>query len=416
MHPDLIEMAFKYKTPLYVYYKNRIEENVKKYYSAFGKYEKFKLLYAYKANTNIAICGMLHKLGLGADVVSGGELYTARVLGLNPEDVIFTSSAKSCEELIDAINFNCVINIDSFEEICFIEELLKKSDCINKKPNVSFRINPAVNPHTHDKIATGVKESKFGISLGEASEDYRTAKEKNFNIAGIHAHIGSQINETEPYVEEAEKIMGLAYDLKKQEIKLKFIDLGGGLGIDYLHIEDGKKDIYEPKYLAEAILPVIEKGCLKLGYSPELWLEPGRSIVGNSGVLLTKVVSVKKTPYRKFINVDSGFNVLIRPAMYGAYHHAVNLSREAETSEKSDIAGNLCESGDIIAKDRGIEAERGDIIAILDTGAYGFSMSSNYNSRPKPAEVLITEKEDVLIRKREEYENLLIGQKMSLHP
>jgi len=431
---DLIELARKYKTPLYVYYKDLIEENVKKYYSAFKRYKKFKLLYAYKANTNIAICEMLHKLGLGADVVSGGELYIARLLGLNPEEVIFTSNAKSDEELIDAINFNCVINIDSFDEIYCIEELLKKNNNTNtKKPNISFRINPSVNPHTHDKIATGVKESKFGIPIEEAFDAYKIAKEKNFNIVGIHTHIGSQINETEPFIEASEKIMDVVYDLKKLEIKLKFIDLGGGLGIDYFHTEDEKEDEkediqnpkkevnqYDPKYLAEAILPVIEEKSLKLKYTPELWLEPGRSIVGNAGVLLTKVVSIKKTPYKKFINVDAGFNDLIRPAMYDAYHHVINLNRKIKTNtnEKFHIAGNLCESGDIIAKDRVIEAEKGDILAVLDTGAYGFSMSSNYNSRPKPAEVIITKKDNVLkeilIRKRESYESMLIGQQMNL--
>lgn len=424
MQKDLIELADKYKTPLYIYYRSKIEENVRKYYSAFKKYEKFKLFYAYKANTSIAICEILHKLGAGADVVSGGELYTAKFLGVNPDDVIFTSSAKTDEELIDAINFNCVINIDSFEEIYCIENLLK-NNLRDKKPKISFRINPAVNPHTHDKIATGVKESKFGISLEEAVEAYRIAKEKNFYIMGIHAHIGSQITEVEPYVEEAEKIMSIVDNLKELNIKLNFIDLGGGLGIDYLHEtrnQSNEKEVYEPKQLAEAILPVIERWNRKLGYVPELWLEPGRSIVANAGVLLTKVVSIKKNPYKKFINVDSGFNVLIRPAMYGAYHHIINLSNEITSSnEKFDVAGNLCESGDIIGRERNIEAKKGDILAILDAGSYGFSMSSNYNSRLKPAEVLITDNDednkknkDVLIRRREKYEDLLIGQNLKI--
>lgn len=401
----LFEIVKKYKTPTYVYFEEIIKENVKKYFEAFSKYKKFKLLYAYKANSNFEILKILKNLNLGADVVSGGELYMAKKLNINPENVIFTSNGKTDDEIIDALNFNCIINIDGFEEIEIIDEISKK---LNKKPKISFRINPEVNPHTHDKIATGVKESKFGININQAIDAYAKAKEKNFEILGIHSHIGSQITEAEPFIEEAEKISNLVLKIKKElNINLKFVDLGGGLGIDYYHENEHKK-ILTQEELANSIIPIIENLNENLGYMIELYLEPGRSIVGNAGVLLTKVLSIKQTPYKKFINVDTGFNHLIRPSMYGSYHKIINLNNPIEGNDLFDIAGNLCESGDILGKDRKIIAKRNDILMIMDVGAYGFSMSSNYNSKLKPAEILITEDNKIkVIREREKYENLI---------
>ncbi|PKP55414.1 MAG: diaminopimelate decarboxylase [Candidatus Altiarchaeales archaeon HGW-Altiarchaeales-2] len=284
----------------------------------------------------------------------------AKYTGVNPRDVIFTSNGKTDESIEFALNFGCTINIDGFEEIEIIDEISKRLD---KKPKISFRINPEVNPHTHDKIATGVKESKFGINIRQVIEAYKLARQKNFEILGIHCHIGSQITEIEPFIEETEKISKIVMDLHDIGINLKFVDLGGGLGIDYLH--DGNYNGLTYDDLANGIIPIIENLNKGLGYEIELILEPGRSIVGNAGILLTKVLSIKRTPYKKFINVDAGFNDLIRPAMYDAYHKILNLSNLSDSDDVFDIAGNLCESGDILGKNRKIAAKRNDVLAIL---------------------------------------------------
>ncbi|MDI6730327.1 MAG: diaminopimelate decarboxylase [Candidatus Altarchaeum sp.] len=395
----LLEISEKFGTPTYVYFEEILRENVQKYFDAFNNYGKFKLMYAYKANTNIEICKILKNLNVGADVVSAGELYIAKHIGLNSNDVIFTSNGKTDESIEFALNFGCIINIDEFEEIEIIDEISKR---LAKKPKISFRINPEVNPHTHDKIATGVKESKFGINIRQAIDAYKMARQKGFEILGIHCHIGSQITEIEPFIEETEKICEILRNLHKIGINLKFVDLGGGLGIDYLH--DRNYNGLTHNLLANGILPLIENLNEKLGYDVELIFEPGRSIVGDVGVLLTKVLSIKRTPYKKFINVDAGFNDLIRPAMYDAYHKILNLNDLSEGNEIFEIAGNLCESGDIFGKNRRIAANRNDILAILDTGAYGFSMSSNYNSMPKPVEILIgKDKKIKMLREREKF-------------
>ncbi len=399
----LSEISEKFKTPTYVYFEEILQENVQKYRDAFKNYKKFRQMYAYKANTNPAICKILKNLNVGADCVSEGELHMAKYTGVNPRDVIFTSNGKTDESIEFALNFGCTINIDGFEEIEIIDEISKRLD---KKPKISFRINPEVNPHTHDKIATGVKESKFGINIRQVIEAYKLARQKNFEILGIHCHIGSQITEIEPFIEETEKISKIVMDLHDIGINLKFVDLGGGLGIDYLH--DGNYNGLTYDDLANGIIPIIENLNKGLGYEIELILEPGRSIVGNAGILLTKVLSIKRTPYKKFINVDAGFNDLIRPAMYDAYHKILNLSNLSDSDDVFDIAGNLCESGDILGKNRKIAAKRNDVLAILDTGAYGFSMSSNYNSTLKPAEILIGKDKKVkLLRGREKFSALI---------
>ncbi len=399
----LLEISEKFGTPTYVYFEEILRENVQKYFDAFNNYKEFKLMYAYKANTNPEICKILKNLNVGADAVSLGELYAAKSLGLNPENVIFTSNGKTDEGLEFALNFGCIINIDGFEEIEITDEIAKRLD---KKPKISFRINPEVNPHTHDKIATGVKESKFGINIGQAIEAYKLAREKNFEILGIHCHIGSQITEIEPFIEETKKISKIAMDLHDIGINLNFVDLGGGLGIDYLH--DGNYNGLTHNRLANGIIMFIENLNKNLGYEVELILEPGRSIVGNAGVLLTKVLSIKRTPYKKFINVDAGFNDLIRPAMYDAYHKILNLNDLSDGKEIFEIAGNLCESGDILGRNRRIAAKRNNVLAILDTGAYGFSMSSNYNSMQKPVEILIEKDKKVkVLREREKFSALI---------
>jgi diaminopimelate decarboxylase len=380
----LLKLAKKYGTPLYVYDLNEIEKNFYRFYFAFKKiYPKFQLLYAYKANSHFKICKLLKKLNVGADVVSENEIILAKKIKVNSNKILFTSNAKSEKELKLALQFNIIINLDNFDEAKDLKRIAKK---LKKIPKVSVRINPGIIPFTDKKIATGLKETKFGLDPNKALLLYSWLKKEKFNILGIHCHLGSQILKIKPFIKEAELIMNLVLQLKKQGIILKFVNLGGGLGIDYFH---QKKDL-PPEKLAEAIIPIIKKWNKKIGYEPELWLEPGRYLVASSGFLLTKVLSIKETPYKNFINLDCGFNTLLRPVFYNAYHFVINLNKHPKIkAKKYDLAGNLCEAGDILGYDRPLKVKKGDILAFLDVGAYGFSMTSEYNLRPKPKEVFL---------------------------
>lgn len=407
----LMDIANKFKTPLYVYDENRIRKNYRSFYQAFkNRYPKTKVLYAYKANTNLTICSILRREGAGADVVSGEELKTAFIIGVKPGDIMFTGNSKSQDELKTAVSKGVVINIDSPDELKMLGRILAES---GKKARISFRINPAIDPKTHSKISTGIMDSKFGIHIEKdlALNVYKTAKEmKNVKIAGIHTHVGSQIMDVKVFAEVAERIMEFVFRLKNElDIELEFVDLGGGLGIPY-----NNESAPSPEDIANAIIPVIQKWNKKINYEPQLWLEPGRYIVGDAGILLCRVQSIKKTPYRNFVNVDAGFSTLLRPAMYDAYHRVSVVGKEGrETTGRYDIAGNLCESGDILARDRLLpEIKISDVIAIHDVGAYGFCMSSNYNSRPRPAEILIREKSIEIIRERETIDDLFAGQRI----
>ena len=421
----LIEIADKFGTPAYVYEEKKIRENYKEFTQAFKtRYEKVKICYAYKANTNLAICNILRQEGAGADVLSIGELQIARDIGIEAENIILTSTGKTDAEIELAISNDVVINIDSIQEIGVVNEIAKS---MNKTAKVSIRVNPGVNPKTHPKIATGLKESKFGVHIespfdyrrrlsrkpanGQAMEAYRLAqKMENLKVVGIHLHIGSQILETDSFKDAAEKVCEFILKLKKEKILLKFVDLGGGLGISYTG-----EEVVGPGDLAEAIIPLIKKLNENLNYDIELLLEPGRRIVGNAGMLLTRVLFIKETPYKKFVHVDSGFTALIRPAMYAAYHRVIVVNKlDEDSTETYTIAGNLCESGDIFAQDRVLpKIKRGDLIGILDAGAYGFAMASNYNSRTRPCEILIRENGTIdIIRKRENYDDLLEHQRV----
>ncbi|MDD5111094.1 MAG: diaminopimelate decarboxylase [Candidatus Altiarchaeota archaeon] len=404
----LSSLAGEYGTPLYVYDGKMIAERYDAFYSAFsGRFANVRICYALKANTSLAVCSLLRDLGAGADVVSAGELKTALAAGFSPEDIIYTSNSKSDSDLALAVDAGVIINVDSAGEL---ESLGKIAAGRKKTARISFRVNPGVNPKTHPKIATGLAESKFGLHIegGLALAAYRkAARMKHIAVIGVQAHIGSQIQDAGNFVDSARRLFDFALELKKIGIALDFIDFGGGLGISY----QGAKSL-QPEELAKALEPVIRDGFKRLGYRPALVFEPGRYIVAESGILLTRVNSVKKTPYKNFINVDSGFNTLMRPAMYDAYHRVRIVGRKG-SSETYDIAGNVCETGDILARDRMLpKARKGDIIAILDTGAYGMSMTSSYNSQTLPAEVLVRGKRADLIRQRGEQDDLYWRQKI----
>ncbi len=393
-----VELVEKLGTPLYVTSKAKLEENLRAYKEAFPN---AGLLYAVKANNNLSIMRIVAKHGFGADVFSGGELYMALLSGFKPERILFNGNSKSDEEIRMGIRTGVKFSVDSLDELHSISEIAVEE---GREVEIAFRINPAIDPKTHPKIATGLKTSKFGIPWEKVIDAYRKALElPNVVPVGIHCHIGSQITELSPFVEALNRLFDVALKLEEMGIEVKFLDLGGGLGIDY----EGK-GAPTPKDFANAILPVFERRRRELKSEPELWLEPGRSIVGNTTILLTRVNAVKRS-YKNFVAVDAGFNLLIRPAMYGAYHRVAVANKMDEPEEEVyTIVGPICESGDVLAEDRKLpKVEKGDIIVIFDAGAYGFVMSSQYNGRPRCAEVLVDGGRWFVIRERESYYDLI---------
>lgn len=402
---DTVELAARYGTPLYVTDKQRLRENFRAFQTAFPEAEIF---YAAKANSNLTILKILASMGAGMDVFSGGELYLAMLGGVPRKKILFNGNSKSEEELRMAIQSGVRVSVDSLDEL----KLLSKVAVEEKgEAEIAFRVNPDVSPETHAKIATGLKQSKFGIPYDEVIPAYRAAVQmKGIKVIGIHCHIGSQILDVSPYAETAKKMMELVARISKFA-RLEFIDLGGGLGIPYDKAQKEKAPV--PKDLAKAILPEYEAAINKLGIEPKLVLEPGRYIVGDTTILLTRVNAVKRA-YKNFAAVDAGFNLLIRPVMYDAYHEVVVASKaDSEAKEVYHIAGPICETGDILAKDRKLpKIGQGDIIAVLEAGAYGFAMSSQYNLRPRCAEVLVCNGKAEVIRHRETFGDLLAKQNL----
>ena len=407
-------LAKEHGTPLYVYDKASILGQAQALKTAFSsRFPKLKIFYAVKANTNTTILSMLRGEGAGAEVVSIGEIVTAERVGVPGKDILFTSSSKSRAEITKAIEDDVVLNIDSLDEL---EQVSARAVELKRTVRVSFRINPGVDPHTIHQINTGISESKFGLHLedGIAFSAYERAKKlPGLAITGVHCHIGSQITETSGYELTAKKMLAFVKELKDTlGIQLAFIDLGGGIGIPY---HDGET-VMSPEDLAKALKPIWDEGLKALGYEPALWLEPGRFFVAPSGFLLTRVNSVKTTPVKTFVNIDAGFNTLMRPAMYQAYHRARVIGR-TEDVIKLDVAGDVCETGDILAADRMLpKPKAGDFVVLLDAGAYGFSMASEYNARPLPAEVLVDGDSATVIRRRGAFEDLFRGQTLPPAP
>ena len=407
-HGQLIALAEKHGTPLYVYDGDLMAEKFKRFQTAFrDEYQNVKVFYALKANTNLSVVALLKKAGASAECISEGEMRIAHQLGFQGEDVLFTASSKSPAELEYAVAHEVIVNLDSMGDL---ENLSAVCARLKKKARISFRINPDVDPKTHRHIATGHKFSKFGLLFenDEILNAYRRAsKDDHLEIWGIHSHIGSQITDLEPF-ERNVALVGEAVRRLKTElgIELKFINLGGGLGISY-HDDQKAPD---PAEVAKHVCGLLKEAFSKIGYSPALWLEPGRYFVADAGLLVARVNSVKDTPYKHFINVDTGFNHLVRPILYEA-HHRVRVLHGGGDIGKFDVAGNICETGDILAHDRDLpQPKSGDYVVFLDAGAYGFSMASEYNSFLLPAEVMLRGGKTELIRKRESFEDLLRNQ------
>ncbi|RAP52350.1 MAG: diaminopimelate decarboxylase [Methanosphaera sp. rholeuAM270] len=402
---DANDLAKEFKTPLYVIDEEKVRENYNKLFSAFSsKYADIHMCYAAKANTSLAVLKILEDEGSYIDAVSPGEIYTALLAGFTPDRIMFTGNNVTNEELEYAHKSGVTINLDS---ISALERLSSIEGTKGKE--ISIRVNPMVEAGHHDHCITGGPKSKFGIRDDEAVEVYKKAIELGFKPIGMHSHIGSEILESEPFMLAVETMMDIAGKVHKElGIEFKFLDFGGGFGIPY---EPTENELDLEKFTTDIInlfKAKVEEYDME---SPSFYIEPGRFLVGNSEVLLTRVNTIKNS-YRKFAGVDCGFGTLQRPTMYGSYHHIVVANKMDEKDvEEIDIAGNLCESGDLFARDRPMpQLEEGDLLAILNAGAYAYSMSSQYNSRPRPAEVLVNKKEVDIIRRRENFNDLLLGQ------
>ena len=389
-----VDIANKFGTPVYVTDEQIVRENYRNIYNAFAQYMPTEVHYACKANTNLAILSILNQEGSHIDAVSIGEVLTCLKAGFPAERIMYTGVNVSDEELAQVVQTGCRINLDSRSEL---ERLAK----ITTDIPISFRITPGVASGHSEKVMTGGKGSKFGIPMNQVIDTYARAKDLGFDVRGIHAHTGSGGMTTDPFTDVVDVLCEMVNRIEEEvNIKLEFLDFGGGIGVPY-RPHDPEADLNE---LAILITDTIqEETDIKT-----VALEPGRFIVCDSTVLLTKCVDIKEAGMKKFVGVDAGFNTLIRPAMYDSYHYVAVANKFNKAGvAKYEVVGPICESGDYIAHDRALpEMEEGDIVAVYCGGAYGFSMSSNYNSRPRCAEVLVNNGEAELIREREDFEDL----------
>ncbi|KAB0575576.1 diaminopimelate decarboxylase [Helicobacter pullorum NCTC 12824] len=394
-----MQITKEYQTPIFAYDFDKIEEYYHQFKSAFSG-RKTLICYALKANSNLSVVKKLASLESGADCVSLGEIKRAILAGIPPYKIIYSGVGKQEEEIKEAIKLGILfINIESKAELFKVESIAKS---LNTKARISIRVNPDIDPQTHPYISTGLKENKFGIEIQEAKSLYLHAHKSEFlEPIGIHFHIGSQLTKLQPIYESAQKIAKLVHSLLALKIDIKFFDIGGGLGITY-----SDETTINPYDYAQSILE-----CLR-GLDLTIICEPGRFIIGNAGVFLVKVLYEKISQNKRFVIVDGAMNDLIRPSLYNAYHQIIPLIQSQGEKSPADIVGPICESGDYLGKNIELPPlKEGDILAILSSGAYGFSMSSNYNTRPRCAEVAISQGKIKLIRKRETFEDLIALEK-----
>lgn len=389
-------LAKEYGTPLFIYSKAALKAAWDRYQEAVDDRDVL-ICYAMKANSNLAILNLFVQWGAGFDIVSGGELARALKAGADPQKIIFSGVGKQAWEIKAALeaNIKC-FNVESIPELSLIQEVAQE---IDKKAAISLRVNPDVDAKTHPYISTGLKDNKFGIAMEDALATYEHAKTlSHIEIVGLDCHIGSQITQLEPYHDALERLLALMDQMRSKGIEIKHLDIGGGLGIRY---QD--ESLPHPRDLINPTLQALTEH----GYSDlQLALEPGRSLVGNSGILVTEVLFLKDGETKNFAIVDAAMNDLIRPTLYDAYHGALAVEAKDGDTKRYDIVGPICESGDWLAKDRDFALETGDLIAIESTGAYGFVMSGQYNTRPRAAEILVDGAQSFIIRRRETIEEL----------
>ncbi len=396
----LAEIAESVGTPTYIYSYAALERAYRELDDAFSGLDHM-VCFAVKANSNLAVLHALASFGAGADIVSGGELYRAMKAGFDPKKVVFAGVGKTEDELVAGLGERILLfNVESASELEHLERCAARH---GKTARVSLRVNPDVEPGTHAHISTGQGESKFGIPVDEAlALAERVGEYWCVELVGVHQHIGSQITKLAPYAESVEKSAGLVEELKGRGLGIKYFNIGGGLGIRYKD-----EEVPTPKEFVDAVRPTLEA----LGTSDtKILCEMGRYIAGNAGALLTRVVYRKKSGAKSFLVADAGMNDLLRPSLYGAYHEVRSVNEGAAVAP-SDLVGPVCESGDYLAKDRDLpDAAENDLLAVMSAGAYGFSMASNYNSRPRPAEVLVKGDRWSTVREREHLADLIKGE------
>ncbi|MEE3744105.1 diaminopimelate decarboxylase [Campylobacter porcelli] len=394
---DYLALAKKYKTPLYIYDFDHITAQYNKLKREFNA-RKSLICYAVKANSNLSILKHIATLGGGFDCVSIGEVKRALLAGASNYKIIYSGVGKSDEEIKEALNLDILmINLESYAEMQRVEIIAKE---LNKKARISVRVNPNVDPKTHPYISTGLNKNKFGVSIDEARKIYlHSHKSDHLDPVGIHCHIGSQLSDISPVIEAANIVSSLLSELRVAQIDIKFFDIGGGIGIRYK--DENEPNLYQ---YAQGILAALK------GQDTTIICEPGRFIVGNSGELLTSVLYEKSNVDKNFLIVDAAMNDLLRPSLYDAYHEIVAL----KDGEKRvyDVVGPICESGDFLAKDIELpKLQHGDLLVIKSAGAYGYSMSSNYNTRGRAAQIAIENGIDRLIGKRESFEDMIRSEK-----
>ncbi len=389
----------KFSTPSYVYSKKIILDNYLNFKKQFEDMNHL-ICFAVKSNPNIAILNLLVNNGAGFDIVSGGELQRVISAKGDPKKVVFSGVGKSQEDIELAIKHDILtFNVESEAELYRIQNTAKK---LNKKASISIRVNPDVDPKTHPYISTGLKDNKFGVDEKNAISMYKIAKELDaIEIKGIDCHIGSQITELQPFEDSIKKLLALIDYLKSIDILIEHIDIGGGIGIQYSEETPPTFADY-----GKTVKNILKERNLKIIF------EPGRALIGKAGILLTEVEYIKNSSEKNFLIVNAAMNDLMRPSLYEAFHEIINLSPSDSEKKNYDIVGPVCETGDFLGKGRLISAEENNILAVLDVGAYGMSMSSNYNSRPKAAEILVDDNKFYLIRNRENFADLINGEQL----
>ena len=397
----LERLAKEQGTPCYIYSHATLTRHFQAFDQAFAAVPHL-IAFAMKANSNLAILRLMASLGSGADIVSGGELFRALQAGIPPGKIVFAGVGKSPDEIAYALDSDILLfNVESPAELQAINDVARGKGL---RARVALRVNPDIDPQTHPYITTGLKKSKFGIGADRALEEFTTAAAlPNVEVIGVHAHIGSQLTQVSPFVDSLKRVVGLIETLKSRGIPIRYLNIGGGLGITY---SDETPPL--PTEYADAIMPLLQAS------QCEIIMEPGRVIAGNAGVMLTHVLYIKETGAKNFAIVDAAMNDLLRPSLYQAHHDILPVRQVPNASEAVfDVVGPVCESGDFLAQGRTLPAVKaGDLLAVMSAGAYGFTMASNYNSRPRVPEILVKGGESFVIRDRETFDDLVRGERI----
>jgi diaminopimelate decarboxylase len=395
---SVTKLAEEYGTPLYIYSAATFRRHFEAFDSAFSGLNHMTC-YSVKANSNLSILKMLGEMGAGMDVVSGGELFRALKAGIAPEKIVYSGVGKRDNEIREALTAGILMfNVESTAELIKINEV---AGDMGKVASISIRINPDVDPKTHPYISTGMKENKFGLDIEQSLDAYKLALElENIEPVGMDCHIGSQLTSIEPFLEALDKLLAFYEKLKDLGVDIKYLDLGGGLGINY--------DEEEPPHPADFGKALAEK---LAGLPLTVIFEPGRVIAGNAGIMITEVVYTKSNPSKNFLIIDGGMNDLVRPSLYGSYHRIEEVEQHGRETKEYDVVGPICESSDFQARERELpEVHAGERLVIYSAGAYGFTMASNYNTRPRACELIVDGDNVTVARKRETYDELIANE------